>query len=223
MSSHPVNDFLTPDVIDFLQELEQGTISQPMTILNGTMATGKSVFIKLLKYVKNTIDFYIGDIINSTTISSIKKEIRANSKRPDMIFLWHDEYGNDLLESLTKIGILDELKTIGIPLVMIISDIIPERYIAQYGSKVKLLHFNNYYTLDITDDLAKVLSRTHDVTPKLLLVEDDIINDDGVKIIRNAMIRNKNEIISKKRRRETTINHLKVSTKKKSEKRIRKY
>jgi hypothetical protein len=197
MSSHPVNDFLTPDVVNFLQEFEQGTISQSITILFGRGANGKTIFTKFLGIIKTMEYVACGKMVDIKTISSIRTMINKCEKKPDIILLCHDEQREDLLlESLTSNEILAELKNIGIPVIVIINSYDPVEIIGyqEFLSKIKILYFNNLYSINKEDQLLIKFAKIYGMIPKQQLDEEDIINGEGIDIIKNIMC-------SKKRRR----------------------
>jgi hypothetical protein len=195
--AHPVNDFLTPDIINFLQELEQGTIKQTLTILYGCGGNGKSIFVELLKNLKSFEYFSIHEEICSKYIKYIKNTINKQSKKPDIILLPCDMYSEKaIMGRLACPKIAHELKTIGIPIIMMVN--FDPTMIFTSTPEVKILYFNNLYHTDIDEPVIIDYAKVFNLTLKKNLDKNQIVNEEGIQIIKNTMI-------SKKRRRSVRI------------------
>ena len=148
---HPVNDFLTLDMIKFLEDLELKSIKQTLTIFYGTGSNGKKTFMKILKKYKTVVDLLP---------HSVRYEYAMISQpsTPDIILINYpnkkDLYTHISLESL------DIMRMLGVPII-IITNFLPHDILNQTSPvlmfhKIRIIHFNNHY--DNSIDVDKIIN-----------------------------------------------------------------
>lgn len=210
--THPVNDFLTPEITQFLQQLESKTIKQIITVIHGTGSTGISSFLNILKKCVKCFfvhqDFYNNEVI----ISQIKRVA------PQLIIVLEHE-SNESLMSYMNLKVLTQLNLLDIPIIVPInididgSDSIDllnlianinkffsRRYsVDEYDSHphpevtaesiVKIIKFDTQYCHDdeSLNSSCKISSKMRLMTYKKALDSEAVVNDDAVRILQKVM------------------------------------
>lgn len=187
---HPVNDFLTPDTIEFLQSLGAKKIKYPHTIFYGPGANGKSTFLRILQKIVSCMSV-TPNMINRR-YGGIPHEIQIIERtKPDLIVIQEPE--NDelihILKNIERIKVMD----INVPVVVMCNSL-PENLVDETGKStiknIQVIHFKNEYLVRGGTEpyygIGPCYGCDH-VTAKQSIHPEMIEDDQGVQIIKNIM------------------------------------
>lgn len=174
---HPVNDFLTDDMVQFLKEMNSKTLKQIVTLFYGEGSNGKSCFVNILMKIKKCVPVHKNFFTDTFSIQMI------NCTRPELIIV-NDP---DNLEQYMMPQVLKKIKSFGIP-VIILTNKVPDNLLDnELGStvpEIKIVRFDTEYH---HDDPLSPYAKIFPVQCKKALDQSRVDDDEAVKIVSKIM------------------------------------
>lgn len=191
--NHPIEDFLTDNMVQFLKELDAKTLKQLLIFFYGEGANGKSAFVNVLRKIKNCLTMPSSMFSKSSHEHHIN---RIKMMSPDLIII-NDPQTHELDEYI-KLDTLERILSLKIPII-ILTNVMSMPDNLSYDDKIlnnnqmarndviKIINFQNEYHHDNHPQYAR-FSQVH---RKKALDMNDIDNDEAVKILTKVMKNNK--------------------------------
>lgn len=182
---HPIEDFLTPEIVSFMKAIREAKMNDKMVIFTGPGSNGKSMFYELFKrfYKCYVLDIMYDMFSNTYCVANLA---HLNVDNPDKDYDFFLVYELEMLTNLKKYRdvykIIEKYNTS----VIIMNNqnesltAIPNNVLSQ----VRVINFNNIYVDQVQLNNIK---QTDNYNYKLARSWDEIINDNSVRLFKELV------------------------------------